>query len=104
MKFTFKRMPRETGLRRVGNPWPAVDIKLGGKVCGWIHPRSCQERHFSVWFHIEGGSCVCGWSNVMEKDGFETEQEARDWIAEHADEIQAKYTLHFVEAAVEGKP
>lgn len=80
-KFTFKKQPKETGLRAVGHPYPCVDIKLDGKVVGTIYAPNWQLKGWrpALMVYI-ADSENCNWSWWQPKKVFETEQEARDWL------------------------
>lgn len=94
MRLSFKKQPKETGLAAVGNYNPFVDIKGDGKKVGWIQPANWHTKYFGVWFHVESPD---GWYNM--KLGFdgETEKEARQFIKDNWEAIQAKWPLHCLE-------
>lgn len=98
MKFTFKRQPKETGLRAVGNPRPSVDIKLGGKVCGQIIAPywATEDGKWRVGMAIDSDDPRNGWRWKFFKPRFDTEADARAWIAGNAAAL-AKLKLYFFE-------
>jgi hypothetical protein len=95
-KFTFKRHPKETGLRSVGHPDPWVDIKLAKKVVGSIVPPTAFTRDdaFKVMLMVADPSNRCGWEWVTLKFRGDTEQSAREFLTTNAEAIQAKYPLY----------
>lgn len=94
MKLSFKKQPKETGLRSVGNPYPYVEIKGDKKKVGWIHPKSWQVDQYSVWFYVKDGS---GFKNVQLTFRCDTEQEAREFIKAKWARIQEKFDLYQLE-------
>lgn len=88
-RFTFKKEPRETGLRSVGYPHQSVRIKLNGKVCGMIYAPNWQRDGWMVSVMVMVSSSEnCPWS--WRRCGtFKTEQYARDWVLANADKLLA---------------
>lgn len=97
MKLSFKKHPRETGLRAVGNGNPFVDIKGDGRVVGWISPKNHNTTHYTIWFHVKHPDDVGGFYNVSLRNKCDTEQEAREYIKRYWTIIQEKLTLHQLE-------
>lgn len=88
-RFTFKRHPRETGLRSVGHPYQSVDVKLNGKVVGTIHAPYWNRDGWQLMVMVnvrQHENCPWSWSNVRT---FNTEQDARDFVLENADRLIA---------------
>lgn len=88
MKLTFKKRPRETGLRAVGYPNRSVDIKLSGRMVGLIAAPNWQSKEHKWAIRLavkcdDGG----GWKWVTVKSKFDTEDEAREWVQERNDSI-----------------
>lgn len=78
-KFTFKKEPRETGLRGVGNS-PSTQIKLEGKVVGSIDPPHWSDANFcyKVRFAIvqeptKDDPCPFAWATLRAQFGSESE-------------------------------
>lgn len=94
MKLSFKKQPKETGLRAVGNYNVAVDIKGDKKIVGWIQPKSWQNEFFTVWLHVKEGN---SFRNLQLKFRGETEEETREWIKHCWGTICTTYTLHQLE-------
>ena len=102
MKFTFKRKPKETGLRGVGHPYASVRIKVGGKAVGVIAAPSwsTKDGKWGVAFTVKkmekltDGNPNCDWMWLFVKERFEEEEEARQWVKEHAEKTLSAYTLH----------
>lgn len=79
-RFTFKKHPRETGLRAVGHPYQSVDIKRGGLVCGTIRAPSYSRNGWQIGLMVnEPSSENCNWSWRFPCT-CATEQEAREWL------------------------
>lgn len=95
--FTFKKEPKETGLRRVGNPYSNTQIKLnGGRVGIIVAPNWMTED--SLWrirltVTASKDERQCGWRGIEFKVRFETEPEARKWLQENKGLLQEKYML-----------
>ena len=100
-KFTFKKQPRETGLAAVARPHASVDIKLNGRVCGYIQaPWALGNRKWVVRFSVKTADSDQhpGWKWIGFKNGqFETEDAARTWIKAVDAKIQEKFDLHLFE-------
>lgn len=97
MKFTFKKEPRETGLRAVGHPHRSVTIKLKKKKVGMIHAPywASEEYKWKIMLMVEDPEGENRkWHWITLKARFDKEQEARDFLNEHIEEIMEKYDLH----------
>jgi hypothetical protein len=81
-RFTFRRLPRETGLASVGRPWPDTEIKLGGRDVGLICSPSWSSDGMAwrVCLRIAAGE---SWENKRLKAQFENEDAARAFLNEH---------------------
>jgi hypothetical protein len=53
-KIRFKKEPRETGLASIGAGDPNIDIKVNGKVCGYIsHPSAfSRDKNIRIRFSV----------------------------------------------------
>ena len=98
-KFTFKKQPRETGLRAVGTPYPNVDIKMDKKIVGYISaPNWTSKKHcWKVRFSVDTEStkespCPWRWYTLAKK--FDSEDSARQWLKENASGIVEKLSLY----------
>ena len=89
-RFTFKRQPRATGLAGVGNPWPSTDIKLRGKVVGVIAAPNWRSdsQLWTIRLMIES-SLPPGWYWKTIRQKFPTEEEAREYVSSHNDDLAA---------------
>ena len=93
MKLSFKKQPRETGLRAVGQI-PSSKVKINGKVCGWISGPSYKNTSLSNKSTIgisffkkdinEDGNPNCRWKNVFFKhpDNFNSHEELKAYATE----------------------
>jgi hypothetical protein len=96
-KFTFKKEPRETGLRSVGRPYPDTQIKLEGKRVGMIAAPSrfggdaWQVRLVQKLEPTEADPCPWRW--IFFKTTHETEADAREWLRQNATAIVSKFDL-----------
>ena len=102
MKFTFKKQPRETGLRAVGRPYPDTDIKVNKKIVGYISAPNWQTKGHAwrVRFAVKKESTIDNpacfkWFSVSES--FESEGDARQWIKDNNSEELSKLDLYFFE-------
>ena len=81
MKISFKKEPRETGLRAVGSGW-RTQIKLNGKECGYIsgghYAMRSGEVSIRIAFVDEAESCK--WKYCGIKNTCKTEKEAREVV------------------------
>lgn len=96
IKFTFKRGERSTGLAAVANPYTEVDIKLNKKRVGTLAPPNWRTSD-GMWrarFTVTDSTQKAGWRWVQLKARFKDEDEARAWVAEHAEQIASMFTLH----------
>lgn len=103
MKLSFKKEPRETGLRAVGRPYQGVHIKCDGRIVGYIRPPAwdTKDHCWSVGIavkHDEPGNCGnCDWIWVFFKARHSDEPTARAWIKSHWSSITRRYTFHSLE-------
>ena len=92
-QLTTKLRPRNTGLYSVGHPFPGMEIKLSGKVVGFVQPISALKDSYEIWLRIKDEDSPCGWSNHKLKFSARTAEEVRAWIKEHSEALQQKYSL-----------
>ena len=97
MKVTFKKRPKETGLRAVGYPYQNVDIKLGGKVFGLINAPTWQtkDNFWRVSFAAKAVEENKDWRWATFVPLFENEELAREWVIANVDRLAEKYQFHF---------
>lgn len=103
MKLTFKKQPRES--RMIGYPNPNVDIKVDGKVVGYISGPNWQSKddrwhvHFMVQKKdiMEDGNPNCSWKRIQLKLNYVDESSARESVRHGIGGIINKYTLHYQE-------
>lgn len=97
-KFTFKREPRETGLRGVAQLYPDVQIKLNGKQIGLIRGPNPHASHagWKASFMVVSDEHP-GWRWIRMAHEDQSESEARAWLQRQADVIIAKYKLRALE-------
>lgn len=99
-KIRFKKHPRETGLASVGAGDPNIDIKINGKVCGYIsHPNwNSKDRNIRirlmVYTHTEADG---DWKWIVLKYSPSNDNEAKDFLKEYVDHIVEKYNLRYEE-------
>lgn len=92
--FSFKKEPKETGLRSVGNPFPNTQIKYNKLYCGdivaptWLTPDGWRIR-----FSVKDGEGF-RWTRI--KTIFEDESSAREYVKTNAEKI-LKLDLYFFE-------
>lgn len=104
-KFTFKKEPRETGLRSVGYPNPNTVIKHNKKVVGMIYGPSWQTKDHK--WHVDltvikkekddNPNCDCKRVSLIRislKRAFNSEPEARIWLNENCDRLLALNLYH----------
>ena len=93
-KFTFKRQPKATGLARVADPTPAVDIKLKGKNVGWLQPPRWrdEETQWKLFLRVKSDEHP-GWRNAALKVRFENEADARAFVTQNNRMLQEKFDL-----------
>lgn len=87
-KFTFKKEPRETGLRAIGSPGPNTTIKLDGMEIGIISAPfwASKDNLWSVRLMVKQTPSVddpCDWHWTQLKQRFNTETDARSFLNEH---------------------
>lgn len=97
MKITFKKEPKETGLRSVGHVDPNTNIKVGGKIIGIIEAPywATKDHKWEVRLAVEGSPVDnpnCSWHWVQVKERFDTEPLARKWVKENLELL--KLDLH----------
>lgn len=87
-KFTFKKEPRETGLRSVGYTKQSVNIKLNKKKVGFIYAPNWNSKGWKIAFMISGGAGNPNydwhWKNLKV---CETEEEARQYVQDNIEKI-----------------
>lgn len=99
-RFTFRKEPKETGLRAVGHTEQSVTIKLGGWEVGRIRAPSWRDKGWLVGLMINQREHEnCSWSWWFPQT-FATEQEARAWL-NGADFQSPKCGLRVVDDATE---
>jgi len=99
MKITFKKEPMESGLRSVGYPHQNVNIKIDGRVVGYIGAPNWQTKHvwtirLMVYKNAERTpEDNCAWKTIKVVRTFESETTAREWVINHLENISKKYDL-----------
>lgn len=97
MKFTFKKQPRETGLRSVGNPYASVDIKHNKKVVGTIAAPNWMSKDGKWVVRFMQQDTETQWHWITLKTRFDDEAAARTFLVANADKIIAQIPLHHTE-------
>lgn len=105
MKFniSFKKQPKETGLRRIASPYPHVDIKVNKKKCGNISPPnwSSVDNNWRIQICVKkpepDNNPNCDWKWMMVKKDFDNEKEARQWCKDNLQSAVEGYELHYFE-------
>ncbi len=91
-KFTYRKQPRETGLRAIANPYPSTDIKLKKLKVGYIAaPSRFGDDNWRIRLAVKDNDSF-RW--VTFKAQFNSEDEGRKWLDAHADSVISKYDLH----------
>lgn len=105
MSISFKKDPRESGLRGVAQ-MPSYRVKVNKKVCGRISMNSPYNRDkglFSIGITIKKNKEVisddtdCDWQWLFFKNNCQTEDEAKAFITKALLNLPANFTLHFLE-------
>lgn len=96
--ISFKKEPRETGLRSVGYPNQNVNIKVNKRKCGWIQAPSWNRDGWDVRIAVQSKSdpddpCDFKWRKASTP--FATEQQAREWVKASLKSIHDKHPLFF---------
>lgn len=98
--FSFKKQPRETGLRSVANPYPTTDIRLepGKRFIGHIVPPNFWDKHsdWHVTVCVKDEKSHCGWTWKIFKARHSSEPHARAWIKNNEAEL-LKIDFHFID-------
>ncbi len=102
----FRREPKETGLRAIGNSKQSVTIKMGrdGAV-GRIFAPNWQSNAYTVGLMVKKtaeeltNKPNCDWRWVLIKFQFENEESARAWVCTNWKMLNEKYTLYIAQEA-----
>lgn len=102
INISFKKHPREKGLRRVAQQ-VAYDVKVNKKKCGIIAKRAphMEGSDFSIQISIKKNSDFtdsgsnCDWLWIFIKNDCKTEDEAKAVISDMLKVVSQKYTLHY---------
>jgi len=101
VKLSFKKQPRETGLRAVAEVAPSTTIKADGKACGEIRaPHYSDDSNLwsvGVTVKADTGNPNCDWKWIFFKKKFASEPEAREFVKTRWQAIQELHTLHLME-------
>jgi len=99
MRLTFKKDKPLTGLMVVGNSYQGSDIKIDGRVCGYISAPNWQteDNKFGIRFAIKEKQENCDWKLITLKGRFDSDADARLFVKENIEKIMEKYTLHYFE-------
>lgn len=79
IKLSFKKQAKETGLSGVGNPYPATDIKVNKRICGYISPPNWTTKD-NLWCIKFAVNTESSWGWRVSKRRFESEPEAREYL------------------------
>jgi|GEM_PF-4184558 len=102
-KLTFKKQPRETGLRAVGYSSQSIDVKLNKKTFGTINAPNWQtaDNLYGVSImvmktaEITDSNSNCDWKRINFRARFADPEQAKIWFQEHIDAQQKMYTFRF---------
>jgi len=94
MGITFKKQKKETGLRSVGYPYAAIDIKRDKKVIGMIDPPTWRKDGWHVRLAVRNEP-GWGWLTLGKICG--SEEEARELAKKAIPELASTYTFHELE-------
>jgi hypothetical protein len=103
MKFniSFKKQPKETGLRAVGYTHSSIDIKVNKKRVGLISAPNWQKKGWTIRISImkpePDDNPNCDWKWISVKTAFEDEQSARQWVKDNLKSVAEKFSLHYFE-------
>lgn len=99
--LSFKKQPKETGLRAVGSPIPNTDIKLNGKRFGYLCAPTWQTKdgkwgvYFMAYKTEPDDNPNCDWRWLSAKDRFDSESDARQWMKDRIATIMQQHQLRF---------
>ena len=96
-KFTFKKEPQETGLMRVGFPYPPTTIKHKRKEVGCIFPPNRDRRKWTIGFMVPSNQSDdrnCTWHWEFLQNVFDEEPAAREWLQANAAKLIKNFSLH----------
>lgn len=90
--FTYRKYPKETGVRAIGYSLQSSDIKLQGRKVGVLRAPcwSTEDCKWSILFHISREpttSDPCPFSNKILKNRFNTEADAKDFLKKRFKDI-----------------
>lgn len=92
MPFTYRKQPRETGLRGIVEPYPKTDVKLKKLLVGHINPPSRYNGDkWNVSLAVKEGT---NFRWITFKAKFEDEPEARVWLDTRSESIIKTYDLY----------
>lgn len=102
-KLTFKKHPRETGLRAVGCSRQSIDVKLRKRTFGTINAPNWQtaDNLYGVSImvmktaEIIDSNSNCDWKRITFKARFADPEQAEIWFQEHIDALLKMYTFRY---------
>ena len=99
-KFTFKNYPEPKGLSRIASGEPGADVKLKGKIVGFISPAS-RHRHYCVaFFKVKREKTYeepCPFENKPISFTCKEVSEMKEYLKENTDEILKGLELYISE-------
>lgn len=98
LKISFKQHPKPTGLYAVGNPLPFIDIKLDGKVIGFMSPPNWQGYYYSIYITVyktePDDNSNCDWFNLRLKGEFSDKNLAKEHVKKILPLVMKKYKIY----------
>ncbi len=89
-KFTFKNYPKLTGLSRIGGGERGADIKLKGKIVGFISPSSRYKKNCSAFLKVKRTITLenpCPFENKEIEFSTTSVDEMKEYLKTHTDEV-----------------
>lgn len=99
-KLTFKNYPKPTGLSRIGSGEPGADIKLKGKVIGFISPSNRYRKYCLAFFKIKKNPTYEEPSPFENKNltfSTQTVEEMKIYLRENSEKIVNELDLYISE-------
>jgi hypothetical protein len=97
--LTFRRHQRATGLARLTEPYPAVDIKMGRRVVGLMNPPNpaTGQKKWTISIMVREEPSrenpqPFRWKQLAGR--WLTEAEARGWMEQHFTSLRANYDVY----------
>lgn len=104
-RIRFKTHPRETGLASIGAGDPDIDIKINGKICGYISHPTWRSKDNSIRIRLmvykddnsKDENTNRNWEWITLKFIPKNDTEAREFMKKYVNQIVEKYNLRYDE-------